>query len=81
MRYARLYDGTLAEDYIRAMDQIEGLTQSVEAPSSVKERVMSQLEGLQQELENPEQKALVASIQASILELMPFENIYPERDW
>ena len=29
MRYARLYDGTLAEDYFRAMDQIEGLTQSV----------------------------------------------------
>jgi integrase len=81
MRYARLYDGTLAEDYFRAMDQIEGLTQSVEAPASTRERVLAQLEGLQQVLERPEQKALVASIQANILELLPTENIYPNRDW
>lgn len=81
MRYARLYDGTLAKDYFRAMDQIKGLTQSVEVPSNIKERVLAQLEDLQQELDTPEQKALVASIQASILELMPSENMYPERDW
>ena len=81
MVYARVFDGTVAEDYFKAMNQIEGLTSSELIPSQSPTRVLSLLENLQHDLTDPNQKQLVAEIQASVNQLVQSESMYPNGDW
>lgn len=81
MVYARVFDGTVAEDYFKAMDQIEGLTSSELAPARSSSKVLSLLEILQQDLTDPNQKQLVAEIQTSVKQLVLSKTMYPKGDW
>jgi hypothetical protein len=80
MHYARLYDGTVAADYFKAMDRIEGLTA---APALEKEHIFSpgELLGLLGNLQNsplnPEQKEIVSAIQKEIYALVNREHYVP----
>ena len=84
MVYARVFDGTVAEDYYRAMDQIEGLTQPVRldgVPVRSSKKVLTMLEDLRQELVDPGQKELVAEIQQCVVQLVQSDTMYPKGDW
>jgi hypothetical protein len=80
MHYARLYDGTVANDYFKAMDRIEGLTVT---PVLEVQHVFSQNElfGLLADLKesplNPEQKAIVSAIQEGVYALVNREHYVP----
>ena len=80
MHYARLYDGTVAADYFKAMDRIEGMTV---APALGKEFVFSpgELLGLLADLQenslNPEQQQMVSAIQEGVFALINRENYIP----
>jgi hypothetical protein len=80
MYYARLYDGTVAADYFKAMDRIEGLTT---APALKEELVFSpgELIGLLADLQesplNQEQKAMVSAIQEGVYALVNRELYVP----
>jgi hypothetical protein len=80
MHYARLYDGTVAADYFKAMDRIEGLTA---APALEERHIFSsgELIGLLADLQesplNPEQKAMVSAIREGVCALVNSENYIP----
>ena len=80
MHYARLYDGTVAADYFKAMDKIEGLTTvpvSEEAYVYSPYVLIGLLADLQESPLNPEQKAMVSAIQEGVYALVNRENYVP----
>jgi hypothetical protein len=80
MNYARLYNGTVANDYFKAMDRIEGLTT---IPALEEEHVFSPgelislLADLKHSTLNSEQKSMVSSIQAGVYALVNREYYVP----
>lgn len=78
MLYARVFDGTVAEDYYTAMDQIEGLMQPARedlAPARSSDKVIALLESLQRDLVDPRQKELVAAIQESVFDIVNSKKV------
>ena len=80
MHYARLYDGTVAADYFKAMDKIEGLTTvpvSEGEQTFSPERIFGLLANLRESSLNPEQQEMVSAIQERVCAWVNREKYVP----
>jgi site-specific recombinase XerD len=84
LRYARVYDGTAAADYFKAMNRIEGrfTTPSLEEQVTFSpKKLLCLLEELHDSTLNSEQKAMVAVIQEGVFSLVNHKLYLPWRSW
>ena len=76
--YARLYDGTLAADYYRAMGQIErlfSLTESQNVPATTPARLIALVDSLSNGTLNETQRETLQTLRDGILSLAIGEQI------
>jgi site-specific recombinase XerD len=76
--YARLYDGTVAADYYRAMDQVETLFQLPEGqpiPVSTPVGLLALVDSLTQSQLNDDQRSIIQTLRQGIMSLAVKENL------
>jgi hypothetical protein len=68
LRYARLYDGTLAADYYRAMAQIEAQMDPKARPMVLPGQMLALVDALQSGTLNEKQKETVQALREAVLD-------------
>lgn len=67
MTYARVHDKTVMTDFLRAMEQIEGVQMAMQEQAPLPQAVFTLLDKLQQENMNNKQQQLVAELRRCLL--------------
>lgn len=67
MTYARVHDKTVMADFLRAMEQIEGVQTAINEPNPIPEKALTLLDKLQQEDMNDTQQQIVAELRRCLL--------------